>query len=148
MREFKVGDRVIKTASGVVGVVESICENGLPVLADDTIKDAGWPTGLVHASDHINNPAQPITGGRVGYYLVRVNHPQREGQPAYTAECEDIAEALELNPDEFNIFKEIWRSANARKGNGKPDHKALYGAEKCVHYSGRILRRLQREAQK
>lgn len=87
-----------------------------------------------------------ITGGRTNYYLVRIEHPQREDQPAYTAECEDIIEALELNPDEANIFKEIWRSANARKANGKPGHTALYGAEKIVHYAGRILRRLKRQA--
>ena len=85
-----------------------------------------------------------LTGGRVNYYLVNVTHPQREDQPAYQAECEDIIEALELNPDEANIFKEIWRSANARKANGKPGHSAVYGAEKIVHYAGRILRRLKR----
>ena len=92
-------------------------------------------------------PQGVLTGGRTNYYLVRVEHPQREDQPAYTAECEDIGEALKLTPDEMNIFKEIWRSANARQGNGKPDHKALYGAEKIVHYAGRILRRLKRAAQ-
>lgn len=85
-----------------------------------------------------------LTGSKVNYYLVYVAHPQREEQPAYQAECEDIIEALELNPDEANIFKEIWRSANARKANGKPGHTALYGAEKIAHYAGRILRRLKR----
>lgn len=87
-----------------------------------------------------------LKGGLTNYYLVRVEHPQRKDQPAYTAECEDVGEALGLSPDEMNIFKEIWRSANARQGNGKPDHKALYGAEKIVHYAGRILRRLKRAA--
>ena len=85
-----------------------------------------------------------LTGGRVNYYLVKVDHPQREDQEPYRAECEDIIEALQLNPDEANIFKEIWRSANARLHNGKPGHKALYGAEKIVHYAGRILRRVRR----
>lgn len=89
-------------------------------------------------------PTKELTGGRVNYYLVHVAHPQREDQPPYQAECEDIAEALELNPDEFNIFKEIWRSANARKHNGKPGHSAVVGAEKILHYGGRILRRLKR----
>lgn len=89
-------------------------------------------------------PETEVKGGRVNYYLVRVDHPQRENQPPYVAECEDIGDALELTPDEMNIFKEIWRSANARKGNGKPDHKAKYGAEKIVHYAGRILRKLSR----
>lgn len=95
----------------------------------------------------IPQPPEPkLTGDRVNYYLVNVAHPQREDQPAYQAECEDIIEILELNPDEANIFKEIWRTANARKHNGKPGHTARYGAEKIVHYAGRILRRLKRQA--
>lgn len=95
---------------------------------------------------HLIEPTKKLTGGLTSYYLVRVDHPQRQGTPPYIAECEDIIEALVLNPDEANIFKEIWRSANARLGNGKPDHKALYGAEKIVHYAGRILRRLKRQS--
>lgn len=86
-----------------------------------------------------------LTGGFSNYYLVNVENPQRAEQPPYQAECEDIIEALGLNFDEGNIIKEIWRSANARKNNGKPNHKALYGAEKLVHYSNRIHRRLKRE---
>lgn len=92
-------------------------------------------------------PETKLSGGNVSYYLVEVTHPQREGQNAYQAECDDIADALELNPDEKDIFKEIWRSANARKGNGKPDHKSMYGAEKIVHRANRILRRLKLKAE-
>jgi hypothetical protein len=88
--------------------------------------------------------ANALTGGRVNYYKAEVCFPQREDQAPYTAECEDIIEVLELNPDEANIFKEIWRSANARKGNGKPGHTAIYGAEKIHHYAERILRRARR----
>jgi len=90
-----------------------------------------------------------LTGGRVNYYLANIEHPQRadEGTKPYRAECEDIIEALCMNPDEANAFKAIWRSAAARLGNGKPDHKALYDAEKIVHYGGRLVRRLQRETQ-
>ncbi len=87
-----------------------------------------------------------LSGGRNNYYLVAVTHPQREEQPPYQAECEDVIEALELTFDEANIFKEIWRSANARKANGKPGHSALYGAQKIVHYAGRILRRMERSS--
>lgn len=86
-------------------------------------------------------------GGFTNYYLVRVDHPQREEQQPYQAECEDIIEALELTFDEGNIFKEIWRSANARKGNGKPGNTAMRGAEKIVHYAGRIYRRTLRQQQ-
>lgn len=88
--------------------------------------------------------ANVLTGGRVNYYSALVSHPQREDEEPYVAECEDIIESLELNFDEANIFKEIWRSANARKGNGKPGHTAIYGAEKIHHYAQRILRRARR----
>lgn len=86
-----------------------------------------------------------LIGGKTNYYLVHVTHPQREEQAPYQAECEDIIEALEMSFDEANIFKAIWRSANARKGNGKPDQKALYDAQKMVHYSQRLVRRLERQ---
>ena len=85
-----------------------------------------------------------LTGSFVNYYLIQIDHPQRKEQPPYQAECEDIIEALEMNPDEANIFKEIWRGANARRGNGKPNHTPLYGAEKIYHYAGRIYRRASR----
>lgn len=85
-----------------------------------------------------------ISGGRVNYYLVKVSHPQREEQPPYQAECEDIMDALNLTPDEANIFKEIWRTANARQGSGKHGNTPLRAAEKIVHYAGRILRKAKR----
>ena len=88
--------------------------------------------------------ANELSGSLNNYYLVNVDFPQRPDQPAYVAECEDIIEALDLTPNEANIFKAIWRSANARKGDGKPDHKAVYDAEKMVHYSQRILRKALR----
>lgn len=85
-----------------------------------------------------------LTGGLTNYYLATVQYPQREEQPPYQAECEDLIEVLQLNPDEANIFKEIWRGANARLDNGKPGHTPLYGAQKIHHYAGRILRRASR----
>ena len=97
----------------------------------------GMPKGII--------PTAKLTGGLTSYYLAQVAHPQRQSQPPYVAECEDIIEALELNFDEANIFKSIWRTANARKGNGKPDQKALYDAQKIKHYAARILRRLERQ---
>ena len=81
------------------------------------------------------------SGGLNNYYLVQVTHPQREDQEPYQAECEDIIEALGLNFDEGNIFKEIWRFANARKGNGKPGNTAKRNGEKILHYAQRIHRR-------
>lgn len=81
-----------------------------------------------------------LTGGFVNYYLAPVKHPQREGQAPYVAECEDITAALEMTPEEFCEFKAIWRTAAARLGNGKPGQKAVYDAEKRLHYAGRSLR--------
>lgn len=85
-----------------------------------------------------------LNGGLTSYYLCRVEHPQREAQIPYVAECEDIIEALQMNPDEANIFKELWRSANARLQNGKVGHTPLYSAQKLIHYSARIHRRVLR----
>ncbi|MFP3645211.1 hypothetical protein [Paraburkholderia sp. SIMBA_054] len=81
-----------------------------------------------------------LTGGRVNYYLAQVDHPQRENQAPYQAECEDIIQALGMTFDEGCLFKALWRTAAARLGNGKPGLKALYDAEKMVHYAGRILK--------
>lgn len=109
---------------------------------------AQWPP--VEAMDPNNQTAasnicvRPLTGGLTNYYLSRVSYPQRTEQAPYTAECEDLIESLELTPDEANIFKEIWRGANARLGNGKSGNTPLYGAEKIAHYSNRILRKTKR----
>ena len=84
------------------------------------------------------------SGGRVNYYLVRVDHPQREDQPPYQAECEDIIHALGMTFDEGNIFKEVWRQAAARQGRAKEGNTALRGAQKLVHYANRILRAVTR----
>lgn len=88
---------------------------------------------------------QQLTGGRVNYYLAEVNNPQREDQPRYIAECEDIIQALGMTFDEGCLFKALWRTAAGRLGNGKPGQKAIYDAEKMVHYSGRILLKAKRE---
>lgn len=170
MRKFEVGDVVRMTTAwhgypvGYVAEVVKLNDQGDPVTINMTGKDDAWlheiladnsalistKEGPVGASAGVGDRgARPTASGSLNsYYLSRVEFPQREDQPAYTAECEDLIESLRLNPDEANIFKEIWRSANARLGNGKPDHKALYGAEKINHYAGRNLRRVKREAQK
>jgi len=90
--------------------------------------------------------SKEISGGRVDYYRVPVAYPQREDQPPYIAECEDIIDALGMTFDEANIFKEIWRSANERtNGKGKVGNTPIRSAQKMVHYAGRILRKASRE---
>lgn len=105
---------------------------------------------LLYAKEAVLAPAiaqrdAELSGGRVNYYLIEVKHPQREEQPPYQAECEDLIDALALTPDEANVFKEIWRSATRRLGKEKAGHNPTYGAEKMVHYSKRILRKRQLE---
>lgn len=84
-------------------------------------------------------------GGLVSYYLVKIEHPQRQDQAPYQAECEDIIQALGLTFDEGNIFKAIWRSANARKGKSKPGNTALRDAEKIIHYATRVYKKAVQE---
>lgn len=101
--------------------------------------------GQPEITKQVHPTAPKLTGGQVSYYLAAVPYPRREDQPPYTSECEDIIDALKMTFDEACIFKALWRSAAARLGNGKPGHKAVYDAEKMVHYSGHVLRTAQRE---
>lgn len=80
------------------------------------------------------------SGGKVNYYLVHVQHPRREEQPAYQAECEDIIAALNMTFDEGCAFKAIWRSAAARMGAKKEGHDPVYDADKVVHYGENMAR--------
>lgn len=113
---------------------------------DDKQEMMGVRLEDIRGDVHPPAPTAELSGGRVNYYLIRVDHPQRETQAPYTAECEDLIDAAGMTPDEANIFKEIWRSANARKGKAKLGHNAVYGAEKMVHYAQRLLAKRKREA--
>lgn len=79
------------------------------------------------------------TGGSSSYYTVEVKQPVTEGRKPYVAECLDIAEALELNIAEFNIFKAIWRTAAERQGKAKAGNNAKYDAEKIAFFAQRML---------
>jgi len=76
------------------------------------------------------------SGGSCSYYVVDVECPQH--LDPYTAECGDIVDALELTPNEANIFKELWRTAAARKGKKKQGHTTIRAAEKIQFYANRI----------
>jgi hypothetical protein len=85
--------------------------------------------------------AQPeYTGGSVSYYQVRITAPT-SGGGAYTAECNDIIEALGMNYAEGNAFKAIWRRCAARTlGKAKAGYKdGLYDAEKVVFFGQRMV---------
>lgn len=79
------------------------------------------------------------TGGKVNYYEVEVTHPTRDGRGPYTAECNDIIEALGLSFSEGEAFKAIWRKGAARIKPGKRGHDGgLYDAEKASFYGKRM----------
>ncbi|MNE15961.1 hypothetical protein D3C81_773700 [compost metagenome] len=80
------------------------------------------------------------TGGSVSYYAVDVNAPINEASDPYTAECQDIIEALKLDFNEGNVLKAIWRRAAARLGRSKKGYDdGLYDAEKVVFYGQRLV---------
>jgi hypothetical protein len=79
------------------------------------------------------------TGKDVSYYLVKIESPKR--LDPYTAECEDIIEALGMTFAEGCAFKAIWRKCAARTlGVAKAGYKGgLYDAEKTQHYGARMV---------
>lgn len=82
------------------------------------------------------------TGGSNSYYRVRVTNPTTPGVDSYTAECNDVIEALGMTFAEGNVFKALWRSCAARTlGDVKPGMAAdgIYDAEKMVFFSQRVL---------
>lgn len=102
------------------------------------------------ASDKSQPPAPEageFTGGSVNYYKVQVPRPTTLKAP-YTAECNDIIEALGMNYAEANVFKALWRSCAARnlKLTKKGHADGVYDAEKAVFFSARVL--VQRQHQR
>lgn len=82
------------------------------------------------------------TGGSSSYYTVEVKNATTPGAPAYTAECNDIIEALGMNFAEGNAFKALWRRAaqrtlGLRKAGAKDD--GLYDAEKVEFFGARLV---------
>lgn len=86
------------------------------------------------------------TGKDVSYYLVEIAAPKR--LDPYTAECEDIIEALNMTFAEGCAFKAIWRKCAARTlGLAKAGYKGgLYDAEKTQYYGARMVAVEHREA--
>lgn len=90
------------------------------------------------------------TGGSTTYYQVDITHPSNEQAQPYTAECQDIIDALGMTFNEGNAFKALWRRCAARTlGKSKRGYTdGLYDAEKVVFYGERLvqLEQLQRKA--
>lgn len=78
------------------------------------------------------------SGLSVNYYQVDIEFPTTPDRAPYTAECNDIIEALGMTPSEANIFKEIWRNSAARTlGKKKQGHDELYAYEKVFFFAKR-----------
>ena len=89
--------------------------------------------------DYTQPDTREYTGGSVNYYKVEVTKPTAAVLP-YTAECNDIIEALQMNYAEGNAFKAIWRATAARLGISKRGYTdGLYDAEKVVFYGQRMV---------
>lgn len=85
------------------------------------------------------------TGGKTSYYEVYIAMPTREGREPYTAECNDIAEALGMTFAEGEAFKAIWRRAASRLRPTKEGYdNGLYDAKKVAFYGARMV--IQQEA--
>lgn len=89
--------------------------------------------------------SKKLTGSFVDYYKVHIDNPTSGGKP-YTAECNDIIEALGMEYDVANAFKAAWRVAALRQGRGKPGQDdAVYDGEKIVFFGNRIIARARRK---
>ena len=87
------------------------------------------------------------TGGSTTYYQVEISHPINEEARPYTAECQDIIDALGMTFNEGNAFKALWRRCAARTlGKSKRGYTdGLYDAEKVVFYGERLVQLEQRQ---
>jgi hypothetical protein len=95
---------------------------------------------LQNYEDEEMSDEKEYTGSSVSYYAVDVNAPINEESDPYTAECQDIIEALKLDFNEGNVLKAIWRRAAARLGRSKKGYDdGLYDAEKIVFYGQRLV---------
>lgn len=82
------------------------------------------------------------SGGSSDYYKVEITNTTTPFTLGYTAECNDIIEALGMNFAEGNAFKAIWRRAaqrtlGKRKAGAKDD--GLYDAEKVEFFGKRLV---------
>lgn len=146
LRRF-IWDGIIAQDPHIIAAINDVSAELSFKPEEITVEDADGTLRPIKAIPFPGHDEPKATGRRVNYYLVRVARPQREEQPPYQAECEDIIQALGMDFNEGCIFKALWRSASARLGEKKPGHSAVYDAEKIVHYAERNLRKIQQGAE-
>jgi len=160
MHKFKIGDEVRRLHCGVPGM--GLGETGIVVFCRDfvvRVQDVDWKhdPNYLELVEHVRGRRPDImieddlaenSGGSCDYYKVDIWNPttpelNSDNLPedvTYTAECNDIIEALNMTYAEANMFKEIWRSAASRTlGKQKAGHDALRGAEKIVFFADRNM---------
>lgn len=137
---WKVGDKfkVVKDGSFRVGEIVILDKDDGTNLP--SYKREGLSGSLCEFSHYLEPYVETstLTGDSVDYYKLHISHPTTH-EDGYDCECNDIIEALDMTYAEGNIFKAIWRTAAARKGNGKVGHTALYDAEKIVFFGNRLI---------
>jgi hypothetical protein len=117
--------RVLKQAYDDAGGFEGLAARAM-------VMNEGVSGGVADTREH--------TGAKTSYYEVTILHPTKEGRGPYTAECNDIIEALGMSFAEGEAFKALWRMCAARQGKSKRGYNdAKYDAEKVVFYGGRVL---------
>lgn len=98
---------------------------------------------LRDAHEDLTAPTEGVyTGGSSSYYTLKVENTTTPNGTPYTAECNDIIEALGMNFAEGNAFKALWRRAaqrtlGLRKAGAKDD--GLYDAEKVEFFGARLV---------
>ena len=96
-------------------------------------------TGIWREGGEEEEYTEEHTGGSSSYYTVEIKNTTTPYRLTYTAECNDIIEALGMSFAEGNAFKAIWRTAAARQGKKKKGNNAVYDAEKVVFFGERML---------
>lgn len=76
------------------------------------------------------------SGGDNDYWVLHIDKPKR--LPAYSVECEDVIEHLQMTFQEGEAFKALWRNGQLRLGNGKPGDSHYRNAQKVRHFGQRM----------
>lgn len=139
---FLLNATTLQLQIGTAKLPVSRWDDNLPVVRDThthrDITGTRWVDGPAVQEGNTTKPEK--SGGSVDYYQVKITHPTTKGRGPYTAECNDIIEALGMNYAEGNSFKALWRSCAARTlGKLKEGGDAIYDAEKNVFFANRIL---------
>lgn len=144
--DIKAGDKGFTTRGGeavVIGVDKyTVWYHDRVAHEPKTCSRGIWESRLRQFSGKAETQDVPVyTGGSSDYYKVEVKNTT-SGGGSYTAECNDIIEALGMNFAEGNAFKALWRRAAHRtlglkKAGAKDD--GLYDAEKVKFFGERLV---------